>query len=355
MAFSVSDLRVPAPVPACYDLGGTGATLTDANVVAGRLSPSRELGGRVKISAPLAHEALKRHVADPLGFSMDGALYGTFGVLTSDLTRAVRVVSVARGHDPRTFTLVAFGGAGPMHAAQLAAEMSIGTVLVPDAPGVLCALGLLMADVRAEFSQSHILSVGEDGRRHMAAAGRTVERVFASLERRASRWLGSEGIDRAAASSTRIIEMRYAGQGHQIPIAAEGCGPGPDTLKRLVEDFHNEYQGDYGYARRGTPVELVHFRVQVRAPGPQPRLRSSPPGDGNYRRAFVEVRNVYLGAEYGTSRCPVYWRQQLAPEDRFVGPAIVEQMDSTTVVLPGQEAYVDQYRSLVISVRRGGP
>ncbi len=342
------------PGPACYGLGGTRATVTDANLVARRLSPSRNLGDRVALQEAPARRALEADVCGPMGFSIERALYGANGVLTSNLARAVRVVSVERGHDPRTFTLVAFGGAGPMHAVQLAAEMDIGTVLVPEAPGVLCALGLLMADVRAEFSQSHVLALDGNGRDHApaprgAVAHRTVERVFAGLEGRASRWLRSEGIDRSSAGSTRVVEMRYAGQGHQLPIVAHADGSPAGAVDRLLEDFHATYEEGYGYARRGMPVEMVHFRLQVRAPGPQPELKARSPGDGDHRRALSSTREVYLGQEHGFGECPVYWRPSLEPGDRVPGPAVIEQMDSTTVLLPGQEANVDQYLSLLIS------
>ena len=338
-----------SPGPACYGLGGGRATVTDANLVARRLSPSRELGDRVALQEAPARRALETDVCGPMGFSVERALYGANGVLASNLARAVRVVSVERGHDPRTFTLVAFGGAGPMHATQLAAEMDIGAVLVPEAPGVLCALGLLMADVRAEFSQSHVLALDGGGGRHAPSSHRTVERVFEGLERRASRWLRSEGIDRSSAGTTRVVEMRYAGQGHQLPIVACSDGSPGGAVERLLEDFHAAYEEGYGYARRGTPVEMVHFRLQVRAPGPQPELKARPPGDGDHGRARTSTREVYLGQEHGFAECPVYWRPSLEPGDRVPGPAVIEQMDSTTVLLPGQEADVDQYMSLLVS------
>ena len=341
------------PGPVCYDRGGTKATLTDANVVAQRLNPARELGGHVKVDLALAERALHAQIAEPLGFSTDGALYGAFEVLTSNLTRAVRVVSVERGYDPRAFALVAYGGAGPMHACQLAKDMSIGTVLVPESPGILSALGLLMADVRAEFSQSRLFSLYDQAGNNMNAVARKVEDVFVGLERRSSRWLRSEGIDKVTASAARIIEVRYQGQGHQVSIAVDGVLSGTEGMERLIEEFHRSYQEEYGYARRGTPVELVHFRVQVRAPGPRPQLRTSAPGDGRHGRALLGSRRVYLDEDHGFSTCPIYWRPLLKPEDRFEGPAIIEQLDSTTVLLPGQRVYVDQHHNLVISVERG--
>ena len=342
------------PGPACYDTGGEEPTVTDANVVAGRLSPTRPLGENLKIFPDLAGQAIDQRVAGPLAVSTDQALAGTFMVLASNLVRAVRVVSVERGHDPRAFTLLGFGGAGPMHVTQLAQELGIPTVLVPEAPGVLCALGLLMADVRAEFSQSRLFTVVDGEVKAGRSTGRAVERVFKDLERRAARWLKAEGVDAAATTVNRVIEARYQGQGHEIPIAAGDVPPGPGYLQRLVEEFHRLHHERYGYARTQDPVQFVHFRLQVSAPGPRPRLRTSAAGDGNPARALVGTRAVYMGEVEGFVKCPVYWRPRLEPEDRFEGPAVVEQMDSTTVLLPGQDVRVDEYRNLIISVRVSG-
>ena len=332
------------PGPACYDLGGVAPTVTDANLASRRLSPSRPLGGRLKIFPELAEKAMRDGVAHPLGLTESRAIQGVFMVLSSNLVRAVRTVSVERGHDPREFALVGFGGAGPMHVTRLARDMGISTVVVPEAPGVLCGLGLLLADVRAEFSQSRPITVGDDGER---SAHRAIEGVFAGLERRASRWLRREGIDKSKVTTSRIIEARYLGQGHQVPISA-GTVSGRDDVRRLVDDFHTAYRGRYGYDRTGRPVRFVHFRLQVSAPGGGPGLRPSAPGDGDPGRALIESREVFLEESGEFTACPVYWRPRLEPEDRLVGPAIVEQMDSTTVLLADQEARVDEYRNLVI-------
>lgn len=337
------------PGPVCYNLGGTRATVTDANVVSQRLSPTQLLGGRMEIFPNMALDAIRRDVAAPLGFTDERAIDGTFAVLTSNLVRAVRAVSVERGHDPRTFTLVGFGGVGPMHATRPAREMGISTVLVPEAPGVLCALGLLSSDVRAEFSQSRPLTLAGDGGRQDRSAERAVERAFAGLERRASRWLRQESIDRTAVVASRLVEASYPGQGHQIPVPLGPRESDAMDLTRLVERFHRLHEERYGYARSDAPVRIVHFRLRVTAPGPRPELRASPPGDGNAARAIVASRRVYLDRASGFSLCSVYWRPRLEPDDRLEGPAIVEQMDATTVLLPGQEAYVDQYRNLVVS------
>ena len=339
------------PGPACYNLGGAMPTVTDANLASRRLSPTRPLGGRLEVFPDLAERAIRDGVAGPLGLSESRALGGVFTVLSSNLVRAVRTVSVERGHDPREFALVGFGGAGPMHVTRLARDMGISNVVVPEAPGVLCGLGLLMANIRAEFSQSRLFTVAEDGPAHGgegAADHRAIEGVFAALERRASRWLRREGIDKATVKTSRIVEARYIGQGHQVPVAA-GPISGPDDVRRLADEFHMAYRERYGYDRASSPVRLVHFRLHVTAPGGNPGLRASPPGDGDAGRALIERRPVYLEESEELYSCPVYWRPLLEPDDRLSGPAVIEQMDSTTVLLADQEAHVDGYRNLIVA------
>ena len=256
-----------------------------------------------------------------------------------------------RGYDPRSCTLVAFGGAGPLHATQLAQEMGITTVLVPESPGILCALGLLLADVRGEFSQSHPLSPMGNSSQSGGSAFDVVEGVFSGLEKQASEWVRIEGIDKASTAITRVIEARYVGQGHQVQIIAEDKVGTPEDVQRLVEQFHSTYEQENGYSSPDMDVEFVNFRLQVSAPGPRPKLRISRSGDGNHERALIERRSVFLGQNENFAECPIYWRPKLQTDDRFVGPAVIEQMDSTTLILPGQEVYVDQYRNLIISIK----
>ena len=335
------------PGPACYGLGGHAATLTDANVVAGRLSPASSLANRLKVDGELAWCAMKKDVAGPLGLSLERAVEGTLMVLTSNLVRAVRSVSVERGYDPRDFTLVAYGGAGPMHAPHLAAEMGITSILVPESPGVLCALGLMMAGIRAEFSQSQPMTVDGDGSPSLC---RIVERTFVRLERRAARWLKAEDADSSTAMTQRVVEVSYLGQGFQVPVQVDGTIAWPADLRRVTDRFHKMYEERYGYALPGEPVRLVHFRLRVSAAGAAVTLRESPPGDGGPERACIGVREAYMGPDAGVTQSAVYRRTDLRSDDRIEGPAIVEQMDSTTVVLPDHEAHVDRYRNMIISV-----
>ena len=181
-----------------------------------------------------------------------------------------------------------------MHASQLARDMGISTVIVPEAPGVLCALGLLMADVTAEFSQSRLITVTPGESSTGQPTHRAVERVFADLERRASRWIRTDGIDRASVTTSRTIEARYLGQGHGISIPVDGSVSDAADIRRLIERFHRHYEERYGYTRLDSPVTFVHFRLRVDAPGPRPRLYASRSGDRNYARALVGSRNVYI-------------------------------------------------------------
>lgn len=332
------------PGPACYGLGGTNPTVTDANLVAQRLSTEKPLGGHLILEPDTAKAVFQEQIAKPLGLTIDQALRGTYMVLGSNLVRGIRTVSVERGHDPRDFTLIAFGGAGPMQATQLAREIGIATVLVPEAPGVLCALGLTQAGIRAEFSQTRTLVMDEA----RGMVWRTVEGVFKELEKRATIWVRREGIDSSTVETSRIIEARYLGQGHQLPVAIGNEVTETKGLHKMVEDFHTLYRNQYGYHHEDSSIQSVHFRLQITAPGARPKPRPGRTGDRRPERALIGQRKAYIDEASGFVPCPIYWRPRLEPADRIVGPAIIEQMDSTTVLLPDQEAQVDQYRTLAI-------
>ena len=338
------------PGPVCYNLGGDRPTLTDANVLARRLTPEINLGGVLKLTPELAERSIKKLIAEPLGFDTNKTLDGIFKVLNSNLLRTVRAVSVERGYDPRECALVAFGGAGPLHATQLAQEIGVQTVLIPESPGVLCALGLLMADIRGEFSQSNILMPTYGNNEKNKTIIHSIRKVFQQLERQAIRWLEIEKINKDEASIHRTIEARYVGQGHEISIEADNFLEDPKDIDGLIDKFHAAYEDKNGYFSPKMSVEFVHFRLQLIAPGPRPNIVKIPAGDGNYSRAVYESREVYLGDTYEFQDCPVYLRSKLLPDDRFNGPAIIEQMDSTTLVLPNQEVYVDERLNLIINV-----
>ncbi len=338
------------PGPVCYNIGGERPTLTDANVMARRLNPEINLGGILKLTPELSEKSIRKLISEPLGFDINKTLDGIFKVLNSNLLRAVRTVSVERGYDPRKCTLVAFGGAGPLHATQLAQEIGVQKVLIPESPGVLCALGLLMADIRGEFSQSNILMPTYGSNKKNSRIIQSIRKVFYQLECQATTWLDIENINKAEASIHRTIEARYVGQGHEISIDADNFLEESRNIDELIDKFHDAYEKKNGYFSPNMPVEFVHFRVQLVAPGPRPNIATVPIGDGNYKRAIRSSREVYLGETYDFQECSIYWRPKLLPDDRFDGPAIIEQMDSTTLVLPNQEVYVDERLNLIINV-----
>jgi N-methylhydantoinase A len=228
-----------------------------------------------------------------------------------------------------------------MHAAPVARELEIPRVLVPDSPGILCALGLLLAEVRADFGRTALVALqGADPRR--------LEAIFGDLAAEATRWLEREGLDPATADLDRSVDARYVGQDYELPVP---LGRGPLTEADLADfapRFHQAHERAYGYASPDVAVQLVSFRVVARSPVPRPLVRRRPAGPPDPSGALVELRKVYFEAAEGFVECPVYDRRRLSPGHRLPGPAIVEQMDATTVVPPGHRAEVDALGNLLI-------
>ena len=312
------------PGPACYGKGGQAATVTDAHVVLGHL-PANLLGGRMPLDPALAADAVER-IAAPLGLSLHEAARGILAIADNAMIGAIRVVSVERGHDPRQFALLAFGGAGPLHGCALAEALGTATVLVPPAPGVLCADGLLEADVQAAFSQT----VGSTA---------DVGAVYAALEQEARSWLGGEAVPAADRRISRVALMCYEGQGGELAVSWGG------TLAETEANFAAAHLSLYGFALTA-PVRLVTVRVEARGLLPPPARPSLPPGTG--ARVTGEAP-IHLPS--GTQAAALYARGSLGAGDRFDGPAIVTQLDSTVLVRPGWSAEAHPSGTLVM--RRG--
>ncbi|PWS37724.1 5-oxoprolinase [Falsiroseomonas bella] len=319
------------PGPACYGRGGERPTTTDAHVVLGHLPP-RLLGGRMALDAARAEAAVRIHVAEPLGMSLHDAARGMLTILDHAMVGAMRVVSVERGHDPRDFALVAFGGAGPLHGASLADLLGIRTVVVPRHPGVLCAQGLLAADLGTEFTRS--LPRGQATAAAIAAA-------FGELEEQARAWFAEEAVPEAARVLSPVVLMRYAGQGSELPVPWRGA------IATAEYDFAAAHRALYGFdLPEGTP-ELVTLRLEARGRLPAaPPLRLAP-GSG-----AVPVGRHTLHLREGTCDAPLYERATLGAGDAFDGPAIVMQFDATTLVPPGWHARM--HGSGVLLLERAG-
>jgi N-methylhydantoinase A len=308
------------PGPACYGAGGLAATVTDAHVALGHL-PASLLGGRMALDPALANAVLEG-IATPLGLSLEEAARGILAIANSTMIGAIRVVSVERGHDPRSFALMPFGGAGPLHGCALAEMLDIGTVLIPPAPGVLCADGLLAADLRAEFSRS--------------VSGAGVDDLFAGLEEDAQIWLASEAVPEADRSTERVALMCYEGQGSELAVPWAGDLPATEIA------FAQAHSVLYGFTL-GAPVRLVTVRVEARGVLPEPVRPLLPQGRGASPYGSAVVKWVS-----GTVDTPLYARDDLGAGDRFDGPAIVTQLDTTTLVPPGWSAAAHETGTLIL-------
>jgi N-methylhydantoinase A len=312
------------PGPVCYGLGGEAVTVTDANVVLGTLNPEHLLGGRMRIDRALAEAAVDR-LGQRLGLDRMATAQGIVSVVTATMARAIRVISVQRGHDPRDYTLVAFGGAGPLHAARLCRELEIPRALVPRHPGILCALGLLLSDLKTHYARTRLLPADETSLTRMAEA-------FEELEGRAATWFAREGVAPGARRSWRAVDMRYAGQNYELPVPFPDGPTDAALLKELVARFERAHEQMYGYIAPEEPIQAVTFRLEAAALVPRAELRRHPAATSSAEAAVVERRPVWLAEANAFADCLVYDRGRLGPGHAIAGPAIVEQMDATTLV-----------------------
>jgi N-methylhydantoinase A len=335
------------PGPACYARGGTRPTVTDANLVLGCLSEHAFLGGRMNVDASLSARAISEAVAAPLGLSVIEAARGIVQVSNATMLRLLRVVSVMRGHDPRDFALVAFGGAGPVQACALARSLGIRHVVIPPNPGVTSAFGLLTTDLRYTHSLSWPTPIAGLDVAHLA-------RLFQDLaDRGHSRFVETDRLS-GEPQVQRSLDLRYVGQQFDLPVDLEQGELTPEHLSWAVQAFHHQHERIYGHAFPGEPVELVNLRVTVVGPistPVAPLLERRTTGDAP--RPF-QTRYVCFSQGHAVERCPVYRRNSLLAGDALDGPCIVEQVDSTVVIEPDCSGHVDGYGSIVVSVGRPG-
>jgi N-methylhydantoinase A len=323
------------PGPACYGLGGTDATNTDANVVLGRLGDELA-GGAMRLDRGLAERALARSVADPLGLGVEEAALAVLTIANANMADAVRLISIRRGYDPREFALVVFGGAGPLHGAALARELSIPTVIVPPNPGITSAMGCLLVDIRHDLAAMFL-------RRADDVDVAEVEAEFGRLEDEARERLAHEGVPDHLVSLERSIAMRYLGQWRSlsVPVGAGG-------IAAAVGRFHDEHEREFSYRRDGAPVEI--YQLQLRAVGitPKPEPRPEPAGGGI--PAPASRRRVRFDEAEAPLETPVHLRAGLPVGAEVPGPAVIEQLDSTCLVPPGVTARVDEWRNIRMEI-----
>ena len=325
------------PGPVCYRRGGTQPTVTDAHLVLGHL-PERLLDGSFRLDRELAHKAIAERIAAPLGLEVEAAARGIIDIANNTMLGAIRVVSVERGHDPRELVLVPFGGAGPLHGGALARLIGCPTVVVPPAPGVLSALGLLASSLRAEFSRSCIQRGGRFDLDRIAT-------VFSELARDATAWLAAEGVPEEARRVTWHASLRYEDQGSEITLPWSGAAVDEAALAATVAAFHAAHERLYSFRLEDVPVEMVTLRVDAVGLLPPLRLREVPRG-GRTEDAVVGRQRIAFAE--GAAEAPVYDRSRLGAGAVLRGPAIVTQLDTTTLVLPDQHAEVHPSGALII-------
>ena len=330
------------PGPVCYAAGGEEPTVTDAHLVLGRLPPHLA-GGEIRLDVERARLAIAERVAQPLGLSLEAAASGILDIVNNAMVGAIRLVSVERGHDPRACALVPFGGAGPLHGGALATLLGMGTVVVPRHPGVLSALGLLGSEVRNDYART---SLQTPPRYDLAA----VATIYGELEDEARAWLAREGVPMADRRLLRLADLRYRHQGFEVTVPWDESDL---ALAPLIARFHGRHETLYTYALPDAPVEIVTLRVAARGTVRRfalPRL----PTSRRAHRPRIERRPVYFRGR-GWLACACHEREALSAGARLTGPAVVEQLDATTVILPGQRATVDRYGNLIIGGPRTGP
>ena len=332
------------PGPACYGRGATEPAVTDANLVLGRVN-TRIAGGQLTLDADASSHAVMERIANRLGLDISAAASGILQIANNNMVGAIRNISVERGHDPRDFALVAYGGAGPMHAIDVAILLGIRTVVVPAHPGTTSAYGLLAAEFKNDYARTFPQQSSDydlDG----------MGRVFAELEREGIDWLDGEGVPQSDHVIALYADLRYAHQGSELTIPYSGSNVNADGLREMLGDFHEQHRQLYGFSL-DQPVEIVTLRVTAAGQVGQVQLQTLPSSDGSSDAAttadaLIQRRQVYFDEAAGFVDCPIYDRAILRPNSEIDGPAILEGMDSTVVINPGWRSRTDQYGNCII-------
>ena len=327
------------PGPACYGRGGIEPTITDCNLALGYLGEDNFLGGKMRLDRAGALRALDAAVAGPLGMDIGAAAEGVVRIINVKMQEAIKAISTMRGHDLRDFMLLAFGGAGPLHAGRIAQDLGMKGVIVPLHPGVYSAMGLLMSDVEHDFVRSRLtrLAGADEG---------AVQSIFNELEERARSMLEAEGFRADEIVLRRSLDMRYAGQGYELTVPCdEPLRPG--ALRALRETFDRMHKEAFGHTAPDEPAEIVSWRLRGVGLVPPVQLPKAERSGAPLSSALRETRKARFDGV--VTDCPVYQRERLDVGVSFKGPAIIDQLDCTTVVFPGQSAEVDEFRNILIA------
>jgi len=332
------------PGPACYGIGGTQPTVTDANLLLGRLSARGLLDGRLPLGVDLARQAYLP-VAERLGVSVEVAALGCIDIVVSNMVRAIRAVSVERGHDPRDFALMPFGGGGPLHAEAVARELGMAEVIVPPYPGILCAHGIVVSDLKENFVRTCRV-------RLEPSASPVLEASTRSLLEQAAAWFEAEEIPAADRRCELSLDLRYVGQNYELPVPVQAetlLAAGDEAvLHALVSDFGAIHEKTYGHQDPAAPVEVVNLRCVARGVLQRPQQVAEAAAATNSPEP-CDHRLVWFDRS-GPVQTPVFERSALQPGQEIAGPAIVQQMDTTTLLHPGSTARVDAAFNLLLRI-----
>lgn len=332
------------PGPACYNRGGTEATVSDANIILGRLG-TKLLGGRMEIKPELAEKAIMEHVGEPLGESLDEAALGIIDVMNNNMIQEIEKESVRRGFDPREFSLFACGGAGALHACSVARELGMKHVIIPQNPGALCAVGLVNTDLMYDFSKTEMqlsTKVNLD----------VLDKDYQMLEEEAEARLSADHMPEDKIVIQRVADCRYEGQGYEMRVPVIGGKVTEETIEKMKESFHQAHKKQFGRSFRKVAVEIVNIRVIGTGAIEDLEAVKIPAGDGDISRAQVDERQVtFKGKEHPEHLATkVYDRSLFRAGDTIPGPAVINQMDTTIVIEPGCTGHVNDYGIIIIDI-----
>ena len=328
------------PGPACYGKGGLDPTITDANLLLGRLNQEYLLGGKLKIYRELSEKAFREKICDLTGLDIVDAAMGVVRIANTAMAKILRIVSVERGYDPEEFTMIAFGGAGPMHCCALAEELGINRIVVPLSPGLFSTLGLLVTDLKLSYVKSVRKRISEIN-------PSMLENSFLELERRGVELIRRGGVDAGDIVFERLLDLRYWGQAYELMVPI-GKIIDKSEVERCVKRFHEKHEAVYGYSMRDEPVEIVNVRLNCIGIIGKPKLKKYEINESSVSKALIDWRNVFFEKYDDFVKTPVYVRKKLKAGGTIQGPAIIEEYDSTTVIYPEWKAKIDTYGNIIM-------
>ena len=329
------------PGPACYGRGGERPTVTDADLVLGYLNEDYFLGGTMKLDKEAARNALNEYIAKPLNISIEEAAMGIHRIVNENMANAARVHILEKGHDPRFYSMLAFGGAGPVHAFQTARLLNSPQLIIPVGAGVVSALGFLVSPIASEQIRSYVSSISQIDWKYL-------NKQLSEMEKVGFEFLEGAGVNTSEGIITRIVDMRYSGQGHEISVIIPNGILSENSIEIIEQNFIKEYEFRYGRSIQDIGIEAVTWRVVVAGKSPEIIPNQVVKTEG--KKALKGMRNVFLMGDKSYSDVPVYSRYDLKPDETFDGPAVIEEMESTVIIGRNSVVKIDEFKNIVINL-----